>query len=129
MKNYYLIILLTGLFLSACSGIDDSCKEERYGSAIVDFFPDSLQAGISDEVSVQYIIENSCGSFVEFEESQTDHTIDVRVKLLYDGCNCNLVFTEDSSFYSFKQDSAGLYYYNFYYEDADFESYPLVVYQ
>lgn len=129
MKNYYIIIALATFIFTACSGIDDSCKEEKYGSAIVDFFPDSLQTGVTDEVSVQYVIENSCGSFVEFEETQIENTIDVRVKLLYDGCNCNLVFTEDSSFYSFKQDSAGYDYYGFYYADTDFESYQLIVYE
>ena len=52
------IIFLVTLVAVACDQIDDACDEEKYGSALVSDFPDSLQAGVTHELKVKYIIEN-----------------------------------------------------------------------
>ncbi|MBI3133267.1 MAG: hypothetical protein HYZ14_01195 [Bacteroidetes bacterium] len=114
---------------TACDDIEQACTEEKYGSAIVYDFPDSLPAGVSQNVKVEYILENSCGSFVEFEENIAGQTTEVRVKLLYDGCSCDLQFKEDSNYYEVKQDSVGTYLYKFYLGETDYDSYTLQVYQ
>ena len=129
MKKGVVVILCLVFFgVAACDDIEKVCKEEKYSSAIVDAFPDSIQAGIAYPLNIQYIIENSCGSFVEFEETKTAATTEVRVKLLYDGCSCNLEFEEDSSTYNLQHDTAGTYYYKFYLGESDYDTYSLDVY-
>jgi len=74
-------------------------------------------------LKVSYILENSCGSFVEFEnEKACKKTIDVKLKLLYEGCNCDL------EFFDLKQDSAGTYTYKFFLDEKKFDAYNLEVY-
>lgn len=123
------IIFLVTLVAVACDQIDDACDEEKYGSALVSDFPDSLQAGVTHELKVKYIIENSCGKFVEFETIETPAQTEIKVKLMYEGCSCNLQFTEDSSYLSIKHDTAGLYLYKFYLSDGTYDTYQLNVFE
>jgi len=126
MKNYFLILFVLIGLLAGCGKVGD-CKEEKYASAVVSDFPDSLHKSAAYPLKVQYIIENSCGSFVGFEETKTGNTTDVRIKTIYDGCNCTLEFSQQESFYEIKQDSVGTYHYNFWLDETDFDSYTLTV--
>lgn len=128
MKRFLVIGLVVSAFLVACNKVDNGCKEEKYASAIVNSFPDSLQAGVMHDITVEYVIENSCGNFVELEESMSDDTVFVKVKTLYEGCNCTLEFTEEQQVLSIGQDSAGYYYYKFWIADSDYDVFSLVIY-
>lgn len=123
------IIFLVTLVAVACDQIDDACDEEKYGSALVDDFPDSIQAGVMHELEVKYIIENSCGEFVEFETTESSTFTEVKVKLMYKGCSCNLQFTEDSSYYALLHDTAGVYMYKFFLSDGTYDTYQLNVFE
>lgn len=123
LTGFFVFVLLTG-----CDDIEKACTEDKYGSAIVYDFPDSVKAGTTLDLKVAYILENSCGSFTEFEEHVMGDTTEVRVKLLYEGCSCNLQFKEDSSYYPLKQDAAGTYFYKFYLGESDYDTYSLDVY-
>jgi len=129
MRNYFLILFSIVVFIAACDKVDDVCKEEKYASAIVFDFPDSLHTGAKHELKIQYIIENSCGSFVEFEDTTINHVTEIKIKTLYEGCNCSLEFAEEEKFYPLKQDSAGSYQYKFWINETDFDIYWLEVYQ
>lgn len=127
MRINGLIVLLAISFFS-CEEIEDSCKESKTASALIYEFPDSLQVGETHNLSVHYIIENSCGSFDTFLDTTYNATTEVKVQVYYDGCNCNLEFQEDSSIYSIQHDTAGIFNYKFMIGDADFDTYMLTVY-
>jgi hypothetical protein len=130
MKNYFLIIIICVIgFVASCDKVVDSCEEEKYASSVVFDFPDSLQMGTTHELKIQYIIENSCGSFVEFEDTVIGDVVEVRIKTLYEGCNCTLEFAQEEKFYQLRQDSAGSYQYKFWINETDFDTYWLEVYQ
>lgn len=127
MKLKYLFIVVGAFLMFSCEPIDD-CTEEEFASSIIYNFPDSLAAGTSYDLSIHYIIENSCGSFVEFTDSVFGNTTQVKAKLIYEGCNCSLQFQEDSSTYHIAHDSAGIYTYKFLVGTSDYDSYMLTVY-
>src|SRR5688500_8059077 len=99
MKRLITCFVLSMFVAVACDKVDDSCKEDKYAAAVVYDFPDSLHVGATHELKIQYIIENSCGNFVEFEESVSNTTTAVKIKTLYEGCNCTLEFKEEEKFY------------------------------
>ena len=125
MRQLYYLVLV--LFCYSCDDISDSCKEEKYSSALVYDFPDTLQVGQTHDLKIEYIIENSCGSFVEFEEIMDGNTTEVKIKMLYEGCSCNLVFSEEENKYPILKQTAGNYSYKFWVADNDYDIYNLVV--
>lgn len=127
MKLKYLLFGVIAFPLLSCEPIDD-CTKEEFATSIIYNFPDSLAAGTGYDLSIHYIIENSCGSFVEFSDSIYGTTTQIKTKLLYEGCNCSLQFVEDSNTYYLVHDSAGIYTYEFLVGDSDFDSYVLTVY-
>ena len=125
MRQLYYLVLV--LFCYSCDDISDSCKEEKYSSDLVYDFPDTLQVGQTHDLKIEYIIENSCGSFVEFEEIMDGNTTEVKIKMLYEGCSCNLVFSEEENKYPILKQTAGNYSYKFWVADNDYDIYNLVV--
>jgi hypothetical protein len=127
-KNFFLSYVSFLILTVSCDQLGDACTEEKYGSALVSEFPDSLEAGVAQDIYIKYILENSCGSFKEFEETVAENIVEIKFKARYEGCNCELQFEEDSSVYALKQDSAGTYTYKFFLGDTDYDTYNLVVF-
>lgn len=125
MKQFLAIAIL--FIVTSCDDITDSCKEEKYSSALVYDFPDTLQVGQTHELKLEYIKENSCGSFVEFEENVDGNSTEVKIKMLYEGCSCNLVFSEEERLYPILKQTAGNYSYKFWVAENDYDIYNLVV--
>src|SRR5688500_6210250 len=104
----------------------EACKEDKYAAAVVYDFTDRLLVGTTHDLKIHYIIENSCGSFVEFEDTliyAADTITQVKIKTLYEGCNCTLEFKEEEQFYPLVQNTPGTYHYKFWLSDTDFDSY------
>jgi hypothetical protein len=129
MKRLIVCFVLLLFIAMACDKVEDSCKEEKYAAAVVYDFPDSLLVGTTHDLKIQYIIENSCGSFVEFEDSVVNTVTEVKIKTLYEGCSCALEFTEEENFYPLVQNTPGLYTYKFWLSDTDFDTYTLHVHE
>lgn len=125
MRNFIFIFL--ALICFSCDDISNSCKEEKYSSAIVYDFPDTLQVGQTHNLKIEYIKENSCGSFVEFEELVTGNSTEVKIKMLYEGCTCNQVFSQEEQAYAIKKDSAGSYSYKFWVTENEYDMFNVVV--
>ena len=128
MRLKFLYIIAGVTLLWSCEPIDD-CTEEENASSIIYSFPDSLQVGTPYDLKIHYILENSCGSFLEFKDTTYDNTTEIKAVLLYEGCNCSLQFEEDSSSYSILHDQPGNYTYKFLVGATDYDSYTLTVFQ
>lgn len=129
MKKYFIIGFLVGGFLTSCIDDEKPCTEERDTAAIVTQFPDSLKVGDHYDVEISYILENSCGNFDRFEVSQMGSEIIVRMITKYEGCNCDLTFTEANTTYDITADFPGIYEYKFWQASGDYDSRTLVIYE
>lgn len=128
MRNYFLIILGAAFFVVCCTKVGEPCDETKFASAVVIDFPDSLNAVATHELKIQYIIENSCGSFTEFQDTTIGDVTEVKIITDYVGCNCTLEFVEEERFYPLHHDSTGTYHYKFWMSETEFDEYTLTVF-
>jgi len=126
--NRFIAILMMLFIVTSCEEINNSCDEEKFATPIISNFPDSLQTGINYNLSVKFIIENSCGQFSEIIQENSGSTIVIKTKIKYSGCNCTLVFSEDETNLILKQEISGTYLYKFFGADGTYDTYTLVVY-
>lgn len=130
MRRLNYIVLLIAVIFVGCDEIEDACTEEKFASAIIYDFPDSLLISENHFVQINFIAENSCGEFADFEINEVSSNVtEVKIKMLYEGCNCALEFTEDSVNFPITLDSAGIYYFKFYNGDSGFDTYQLTAYE
>lgn len=129
-KTLFVIALgLTGILFSCDEESPKPCTEERTTASIIGEFPDSLQVGDTYDLSVQYVLDNSCGSFDRFDVSLTDQSFEVKMITKYEGCSCNLELSEETVEYEIDIDFPGTYEYRFWQADSDFDTRTLVIYQ
>ncbi|MBD3638138.1 MAG: hypothetical protein HUJ25_12370 [Crocinitomicaceae bacterium] len=128
-KTYTVILALCVLIISACE-IDGSkpCIEEKPAAAILSDFPDSLKAGDTYDLEIKFVLENSCGEFERFDVSNDEMSFDVKLMTKYEGCNCNLEFTEEVTTYKIDLDFPGVYEFNFWQSDQDFDTRTVHIY-
>lgn len=118
-------LIAAGTF--SCQQITDVCEEDKEASSIIYSFPDSIYVSTPYYLSIHYIVENSCGDLLAFKDSTYGATTEIKTMMHYEGCNCNLSFTEDSSIYVIQHDTTGEYTYKFYVGNGDFDTYLLKV--
>jgi hypothetical protein len=124
--KYFFVFISIFTFLS-CEEPKVCLTDEEASSLIYDF-PDSIPVGYSHDLMIHYVIENSCGSFLEFEDTAYANVVEISTMLRYDGCNCNLKFVEDSMSYQIMHDTSGTFLYKFSIGESDFDTYSLQVY-
>ena len=127
MKKLILILTL-GIVISSCEKIEDACSSEKPASAIIFGFPDSIEVSETYGLKVQYVLDNNCGSFDNFDIDLSDQSYEVKLMTKYEGCNCNMEFEEDSVEFAVRVDSPGIYEFKFWLSDVDFDTYSLKVY-
>lgn len=127
MKLKYISILIALFTFFACEE-PKVCLNDEEASSIVYEFPDSIPAAYSHDLMIHYVIENSCGSFLEFDDTAFGNVVEITTMLRYDGCNCALEFVEDSMTYQMFHDTAGTFLYKFSIGESDFDSHSLIVY-
>lgn len=126
-KLKYIGILVLAILFTACKGADPACKEEKAASALVKDFPDTMKVGQEIELEVQYIIENSCGEFKEWDVVQHDSVFTIKMMTEYQGCNCALQFEDKSEFYTLKFSEVGHYTHKFWVAENEYDAYTVVV--
>lgn len=128
-KAIIAIVCLMGI-LSSCE-IDGTkpCSEERTTAALVSEFPDSLKVGTIFTLDVKYVLENSCGQFDRFDVALTDNSFEVELITKYEGCSCDLEFTEEMVSYDIDIDFPGVYEYKFWQAEGDFDSRSIVIFE
>jgi len=131
MKKLGLGIFLLGLVsLSACEDATTKpCSEERTASAIISEFPDSIKVGEIENVSIKFILENSCGDFDRFEILHTDQVYKVCLITVYEGCNCAQEFYEETVEFDIDIDFPGSYEFKFWVGEEEYESYAITVFE
>lgn len=127
MDRKYISLLLLAFTFLACEDPND-CLEDESASSIVYSFPDSIPATIPFDLKIHYVIENSCGSFLEFDDTAYNNVVQIKTMLRYEGCNCDLQFVEDSMSYQMLHDTVGTFLYKFSIGETDFDTHSLIVY-
>jgi hypothetical protein len=129
MKRILIGIVVLGSFLMSCQPDVKPCSEERSTAAIVAESPDSLKVGDEYTLIVKYVLENSCGSFDRFDVTKTDNCYEVELMTKYEGCNCDLAYTEEAVDYTIDVDFPGTYEFKFWQADGDYDSRTIVIFQ
>jgi hypothetical protein len=127
MKVKYISILIALFTFFACEE-PNVCSNEEEASSIIYEFPDSIPAAYSHDLMIHYVLENSCGSFLEFDDTAYGNVVEITTMLRYEGCNCALEFVEDSMAYPMMHDTAGTFLYKFSIGESDFDTHSLLVY-
>jgi hypothetical protein len=125
----FIAILLAGLLQSCDPDNPGPCSESREAAALVTDFPDSLKVGIPHMMQIKYVLESSCGTFDYFDISQMDNSITVKLMTKYEGCNCDLQFTEHTTEFEIVIDFPGVYEYQFWQADGDYDSKTITIYE
>ncbi len=125
IKHPLLIVVLFAFF--ACEETK-VCLNDEAASSIIHAFPDSIPVAVTHDLKVHYLIENSCGSFLEFDDTASGNIVEITTMLRYEGCNCALEFVEDSMLYQMKHDTAGTFLYKFSIGETDFDTHAVLVY-
>lgn len=127
MRLKYISILVLLFTFFACEEPND-CLNDESASSIIYEFPDSIPVASTYNFMIHYVIENSCGSFLEFDDTAYGNVVEITTMLRYEGCNCALEFVEDSMSYQMMHDTAGTFLYKFSIGASDFDTHSLLVY-
>lgn len=130
MNRLYIILGICLFAFAACQ--EDGakpCSETKPAAAIINDFPDSLKVGVSVEINIQYVLENSCGNFDRFDITSSNKNFEVKLITKYEGCNCNLEFKEADRNFEIQVDFPGVYTYNFWQADGDFDVRSIKIYE
>lgn len=124
------ILFIMTLAVSSCE-IDGTtpCAEEVPTTAIVSEFPDSLKVGTTYVLDIAYILNNNCGEFDRFEISANQKAFDVQLITKYEGCNCNIEMSQQKITFDIIIDFPGLYQYNFWQADGDYDTRSVTIYE
>lgn len=126
--NVKYISLFAALFTFFSCEEANVCLNDDAASSIIYEFPDSIPAAYSHDLMIHFVIENSCGSFLEFDDTAYGNVVEITTMLRYEGCNCTLEFVEDSMSYQIMHDTAGTFLYKFSIGETDFDTHSLIVY-
>jgi hypothetical protein len=129
MKHIVVISILALLSFASCEKGTTPCVETRAASAILSDFPSEIKVGTVQTIEIQYILENSCGEFDHFEITQNGSAFDVSIVNRYEGCSCKLEFIERSAFFDIDIDFPGVYQFNFWLADGDYDSRTITVFE
>ncbi|MBK9591590.1 MAG: hypothetical protein IPO32_08790 [Crocinitomicaceae bacterium] len=127
MKLKSFSILISAFTFFACED-PNVCLNDEEASSIIYEFPDSIPAAYPHDLMIHYVIENSCGSFLAFDDTAYGNVVEITTMLRYEGCNCALEFVEDSMSYLMQHDTAGTFLYKFSIGETDFDTHAVLVY-
>ncbi len=125
-KKLMIVFSISLLFVLSCNKSPEVCEEERLTPAFLLDFPDTVAVGQVFNLSVNYVIENSCGEFGKFEAQRMGNILEVRLKANYTGCNCAEEFEEREATYPIIFEEPATYELKFWISEDDFDSYIVV---
>lgn len=111
-----------------CDKIDTACDQIKPTSALVDSLPDSISVGQPYTINVNYVLENSCGSFDKFETTNTGDKLQVQLITKYEGCNCDQSFSEEVAQFNLTLEYPGNYSIEFWEDEDDYNTFLVTGY-
>lgn len=120
------LVLASFVVIAACKKKDDNCNEEKLTAAFIFDYPDTVNVNAVFTLNVNYVVDNSCGEFGEFEAEKFGNVLEVKLKTNYVGCNCDDEFEEKSASYPIAFTDPGVYELKFWIAENEFESYSIV---
>lgn len=109
--RFQMIAFFIGLLiLTSCDITDDAetCIVTVYAPATEVTGPETATVGEEVNFVVKFKIENSCGAYIGFAESNS-WPKQIAPMVRYDGCDCNEIITTVTKNYKFKATVAGEY--------------------
>ncbi|MCH2236078.1 MAG: hypothetical protein MK078_17735 [Crocinitomicaceae bacterium] len=131
MKRLFIILTLASSLAGqmSCDKIDTACDEIKPTSALVDSLPDSIKVGEPYIVNIDYVLENSCGSFEKFETTNTGDKLQIQLITKYAGCNCDQTFSEELAQFNLLLEYPGYYSIEFWEDDDDYNTFLIKAFE
>ncbi len=129
MKKLIITIVCLAAIAMSCKKGNTVCEETVKTATLVIDFPDSVQANEQFRLDVKYILDNSCGKFDSYDVNQVDNITQITMYAKYEGCNCNLQFVEGEGQFDIMIGQQGLYEYQFWIAENEWDTYSLKVVQ
>lgn len=104
------------LGLSGCLGNDTSvCSTTQTEPVLTATGPRTIAVNQTATFAVSYLPQSSCATLNSFSEQADNVTnsVNVGVRVTYNGCDCPAVSTPAQAAYSFKPTKTGTYYLRF----------------
>lgn len=124
MKKIKLFSLFLSLILVSCSNTNDeaeNCLDYKHAFiTAVNVEPMTVSKNKDLAIDLSYFIENTCGSFYNFEVNRNNNIYDIKVKTKYEGCQCNEMASNLQTTYHFRSPDSGIYTLNFYTSASEF---------
>lgn len=119
-------MIISGLILISCNNSDsesENCLDYKH-AFITQVHAETEELTVKKNedlpIKLNYFIENSCGSFYDFEVLRNEKEYDIRVKAKYEGCNCNEIASYPETIYYFRSPESGFYTLNFFTSNTEF---------
>lgn len=112
--KFTLILSFLLLVIFSCSKEpENNCIENRIAYVSSINYPSTATVNENISIEVSFGVNNGCGNFGKFIETQNGNTKTIEVEARYEGCVCTLDAPTRKSNYVFKTQNSGNYIFKF----------------
>ncbi len=109
MKPKLIISLLLFVIFSCSKEQENKCVENRIAYVTSINAPSTGTVNENINIEVSFVVNNGCGNFGKFIETQNGNTKTIEVEARYEGCICTQDIPTRKTNYVFKTQTAGNY--------------------
>lgn len=121
-----IIVGVCFLFLLGCKKTKEDCSEIKSAAAFVLDYPENVDVNVLFYLSINYLVDNSCGDFHSVEGSLENNILELKLKASYEGCNCDAEFEEKVAVYPITFDEPGTYTLKLWVAEGEYDTYVVV---
>lgn len=126
MKNQMLMLGLVIAILS-CNKADKNCVDYRPAYITSSSTPNSGNIGEPINIEISFVVNNSCGGFGNFIETNNGNTKTIEIEAKYTGCSCLMNIPTRKVNYFFTAYHSGTYYLRYKSGSSEFITDTLVI--
>ena len=126
MKLFCTLLLAALLFISGCDASSKATDEESCTETNIAYVSEvtgdsAVAVGDELELSVSFPVNNGCGQFNAFTETEDGNVITIEVEAIYDTCSmCTMDIPTRTAAYTFQAETEGSYTLKFKSSETEF---------
>ncbi len=113
----------------ACKKSGDDCRQEKRGSASILNAPDSLRKNEIYSLTIEFLVENSCGELHSIDANLEDKTLEASLIIEYNSCACEDIYETRTTDYPISFADTGHYQLSIWAAENEYDIYNLTVYE
>lgn len=120
-------IFIVGLFIFFISCNKDNCIESKRAFIVETTTPKTGNVGENINIEIRFGVNNGCGQFGKFIETDNGNIKTIEVEALYEGCACTMDAPIRITNYIFHTSQSGTYYLKFKSSSSGFITDTLII--